>query len=746
MKLIGIEIIGGSPSVIKNLKCGKRVGWFPFGNYHYPAYRDNIWTYEKDGTSHEDDIAHDLLYKSVCTDSKHSISEKNFAQFNLSFSCIVGPNGSGKSTLLEILFRIINNFSYAILHALNEQGDMKFYSGSQLSYAQGLDARLFFYEYGEPIRSIYCCYENVYWEEYRDGEPNVQQQQISKQIVVAELRNFLQKFFYTICTNYSTYSFNENDYVNGNLLTCVNRENASINGDWIRGLLHKNDGYLVPLVIAPYRSEEGYIEPQREDWLAKQRLSTLGVLYASQNQTLPGGYSVASIEYRFNPATKETYEKKFEDLLINRFPAGNKSGDCARWRQSLRRIWIEEFDQSRYAKQDNAEEIKDAIVAYLCYKTLKICLTYATYGQILGIRELTKEELKTYGNKSYYRVALNRNPDFKSLVAQMLSPKNHSHITLKLRQCVNFLSRYYYKVEDATQLVEDSAINYHNLTIKRFLEDNYRLDKTKSYNEYDRVFELMPPPIFEYDVLFSNTASGKKQVRLESMSSGERHLLNNLSYILYHINNIQSVKHSIYTIPQQHINIVMDEAELYYHPEYQRQLIKNLVRMMGICQVNVAQIKSINFVLVTHSPFVLSDIPHDRILFMKDGQSQSIEDDKKTFAANIHDLLYNQFILDNSIGGIAESLLKQIASLYKKKDSLSVDDRTSLAALSSSYSYMSSHIAEPYTAKTIRFMLSELDVLVEDDELDKMRKQYEELGNRIKQKERNLHAKNSVSK
>lgn len=40
------------------------------------------------------------------------------------------------------------------------------------------------------------------------------------------------------------------------------------------------------------------------------------------------------------------------------------------------------------------QDVKTAILNYLCYKTLKICLLYREFGVLLGVREPIKENLK----------------------------------------------------------------------------------------------------------------------------------------------------------------------------------------------------------------------------------------------------------------------------------------------------------------------------------------------------------------
>ena len=55
-------------------------------------------------------------------------------------------------------------------------------------------------------------------------------------------------------------------------------------------------------------------------------------------------------------------------------------------------------------------------------------------------------------------------------------------------------------------------------------------------------------------------------------------------------------------------------------------------------------IRNINIVLVTHSPFVLSDIPKTNVFFLKDG-IPNYDMQMNTFGANIHHLLKNGFFL-----------------------------------------------------------------------------------------------------
>ena len=66
--------------------------------------------------------------------------------------------------------------------------------------------------------------------------------------------------------------------------------------------------------------------------------------------------------------------------------------------------------------------------------------------------------------------------------------------------------------------------------------------------------------------------------------------------------------------------------------------------------------------MVTHSPFVLSDIPRTNVLAL----SQSGNDIEQTFCANIHEMLGSSFFMEYSIGKIAQEEVESIMRIYKK--------------------------------------------------------------------------------
>ena len=110
--------------------------------------------------------------------------------------------------------------------------------------------------------------------------------------------------------------------------------------------------------------------------------------------------------------------------------------------------------------------------------------------------------------------------------------------------------------------------------------------------------------------------------------------------------------------------IFIDEGEVYYHPEWQRRYIDDLLSF-----INNGDDKKVQIILTTNSPFILSDILGDDITYLSGG----IIKKTKTLGQNIHMLLTDNFFLEATIGEYAKQFIKDIATYItnsKKKDIL----------------------------------------------------------------------------
>ncbi|MEF7637398.1 AAA family ATPase [Bacillus thuringiensis] len=133
------------------------------------------------------------------------------------------------------------------------------------------------------------------------------------------------------------------------------------------------------------------------------------------------------------------------------------------------------------------------------------------------------------------------------------------------------------------------------------------------------------------------------------LSSGEYGFLNMFSRIY------AAYKKLTFDSPREMTILLIDEGELYFHPQWQKQMIKILLE--GIKLIFEETNKPIQIILTTHSPFILSDIPSDRNLFLKQNDLNEVvcldnlEDTQLTFGANIHHLYSHAFFLQDGLMG-----------------------------------------------------------------------------------------------
>lgn len=617
MKIIGIRIYGGSEVVIKNLTPG----WYPFGQYEEPdieqPFKSPSWEVEIEQT--------------------YQIHEK---LPSISVSSIVGKNGAGKSTMIDVLLRLVNNFAFYLLDGkADDTNEYRSERGRKLSYAYGLDASLYF-EVDGNIGKIECRGDELNYQFHQSNDKVIRYDRFSLQRL-RKKDQLLKNFFYTIECNYSQYGFCPNDYMPLERDFLSNPMDFGVNGDWIEGLFHKNDGYLSPAVLTPFR-ENGLIDYQQENALANRRLVTLSLLYYAQGKQFVPGYNPAHMTYEFDPNFVERHKTELvkNTLVFN-----------AEQINFLIEQFSKEWSKQLFPEKDEAFKDGDrCALMYLGYKSLKICLKYTSYQRRFALRSFSRYLNK--GGRSFDEYYRKRNYSQKISYIVRAINKDTSHISLKIHQSIKFLKNGHFVNGKQTVTVDEYLSNLPRYT-------------------YDQVFKALPPAYFKVDLTMktgrepkknlsrrSDNGRGSGEFHFSQMSSGERQMMNSMSYILYHIKNIQSIKPDADRVPYHHINLIFDEAELYFHPDYQRFLVKRIIDMLHICHIDRRRIRSVNIILATHSPYVLSDIFTEKSLYLKNGCRINVSG--QSFGANYYNMLEESFFFEKSpMGEVATQRIQE---------------------------------------------------------------------------------------
>lgn len=568
--------------------------------------------------------------------------EPKFFGSNISVQAIVGKNGSGKSSILELIYRMINNFAF---HLVKKQ---KRRAAEVMYYIEGVYADLYFVK-GNSLGRLICrgSFIGFSFEDYKIyfGDKNSEYScfKYYENLKNEELIDIAKKFFYTIVTNYSLQSFIDFDYKTERSMKFQYNEQSGIDSSavWINSLFHKNDGYLTPIVLNPYR-DNGTIDLRKEYNLTNSRLSSILIESNRNKRQFIEGYQLNNIEYTFEPL-----------LVIKKFAYGKKKGaNLSDFLLKFLKVSKDSFATvilKEYGWIVTPSLLDPQIIAcaYLVYKTLSISSKYPSFekyerfGDVEKYNKIVKEEDKS---------------DLIELVSEI--KKQKSHITLKIRQTLNFLNWSYKTSKNISHLNFD-------FTYSEYFEGLNLNDQLRSL---DVISEHLPPPFFSFNIKLDKLEKGnhklKEPILFQRMSSGERQFIYTMSTFVYHIKNILSIQQSR-RVRYRSINLILDEVELCFHPEYQRLFLDNLIRTIQRLKLNTHC--SFNIIIATHSPFVLSDIPISNILYLKNGCVQDKNLLKNPFGANINDILYQSFFLEKGfIGEFARLKILKMFGLLSK--------------------------------------------------------------------------------
>lgn len=606
--------------------------------------------------------------------------EENERVIDLSVCAIVGQNGSGKSTLLELMIRLLNNAAFALKNAYVSHPSM------ELQFVEEVYAEMTFqmpdgvvYVLRQEGTVIICESGGApYWSyDHRNGELLPQ----------ADATKILQDFFFTIVLNYSAYSFNLYNFrpewrgqMPNDGLEYTDEDRC-----WLGAIFHKNDAYQTPIVLNPFRSF-GEIDFNNEADLTRDRLVLLSIQNVDMMSVLMEGVKTHSIVFDTKMSLLEQPKIPYSSpLLVDTFiQLRNIShrydvNDAVYNRcQRLCDIVIDEW--SKVLDVDLKEEVADTMlrqdirraVNYLVYKTIKSTRNYALYSNYRQCfvlhREVPDDVLE--GN---FTLAKEKIPQ---LVKELW--EDPTHVTLKIHKTLAFLKFKHYQLG----MGNEQGYGRHEVSAGRYnqiIEGLYNQLGGDGQNTWKREY-LLPAPCFDARLILSEKrqeAGGEKVVltELNSRSSGEMQLLYSLSTVLYHLKNIDSnIIGGRNAVNYPCVNLVFDEIELYFHPNFQKDLLYDLI--YAIWKMRYGGIRAINIIIATHSPYILSDFPKSNVLCMVKGKvyQDALEGMGNTFGANVYDILNSRFFMKEFVGKFAVRKLEEIIEAVKEGGEITLEE------------------------------------------------------------------------
>jgi len=248
----------------------------------------------------------------------------------------------------------------------------------------------------------------------------------------------------------------------------------------------------------------------------------------------------------------------------------------------------------------------------------------------------------------------NPNSEFDKVVSEYISNnQNYSSSKKLFLNFENFLyndlyMKNYLKIKYYCSLFD----TYHDVYIE---------NKIKNGNSYQYIFMLYVEDFNPKIVKYAEWDNGGLNLCKwdSNFSSGEIGLMNLLTSLFRELEKNNKTKY-----------IYIDEGETFLHPNWQKKYISYIVQFIKDNFPN----RKIHIILTSHSPFLLSDIPKQNIIFLDKDENgnckvvNGLKEKKQTFGANIHTLLSDSFFMEDGLmGEFAKSKIDKAIKLLNKE-------------------------------------------------------------------------------
>ncbi len=213
------------------------------------------------------------------------------------------------------------------------------------------------------------------------------------------------------------------------------------------------------------------------------------------------------------------------------------------------------------------------------------------------------------------------------------------------------------------EAIDDGHSSYFYNTISLNTDDS-DLSIFNFIELYDKSFNFIPFLNFDWS----------------DMSSGQKSQLSMFSRFFYITKKNDGTRNL-----KDDIIILIDEGELYYHPQWQKEFIKTLIyslkKIYGY-ENETNSSREIQIILTSNSPFVASDLPTKNIVFLKKENGKckvidGLQENMYTFGANIHTLLSDSFFMnDGLIGSFAKHKIDNLVKSLINDTSENIQKRS----------------------------------------------------------------------
>lgn len=307
----------------------------------------------------------------------------------------------------------------------------------------------------------------------------------------------------------------------------------------------------------------------------------------------------------------------------------------------------------------------------------------------------------------------------KDLVQKVCKSNNLKETVTKLIELRNEFSKLKLNSSDITFELDDIELNYILNFVDFILkngsvENNNKLMLNFSIDKFsNKEFFMGNLNLENITDMYEKSNLIKRYIVFDysDLSSGEKNLLILYSRIYELVNNDK------YRLNlNKNLIILLDEPDVALHPEWNRRLVDSILTFTsGV----FGEEYNIKIIISTHSPFIISDIPNEDIIFLKFNREQFIRkivyksnDEEQTFASNIHSLFSNSFFLKSTLGEFSYNKIARIIEVLQDRNiKLSEFEQEKI-------SYIIKLIGEPILKNKLQQLYDE-KIYLQDSNIDK---------------------------
>lgn len=327
--------------------------------------------------------------------------------------------------------------------------------------------------------------------------------------------------------------------------------------------------------------------------------------------------------------------------------------------------------ENREKKSNNFNEYKEYV--YKCLYELMVTKIHKVivhvFNDVVILSEIEQQEFEFILDPRYIINKKNNTHNYKTYIQDYLFCFDR----LNIKRHFDFLKHIILLLE-IIDLLEERNYDEINECITFDIESNCIKKFVSSYDSNFYFFD------FEF----------KKDSQIQYLSRGE-------DALLFQLSTLQNLGKSN---TKASIMILIDEGELGLHPQWQKQYLKILLETLPKIFPN----KQIQLILTSHSPFLVSDLPKENVIFLEKGEDGKCivaqpTAMKQTFGANIHTLLTNSFFIkDGLTGTFAQEKIDKVIDLLNQTEEL-MPDQVSFCE------EMIKRIGEPIVKNTLQKLL-----------------------------------------